>query len=312
MRRAASRRGCGRRSRRAAPCPRPKRHSARATSMSDLASTISMLSSVEAKSGQPAAISRSSPLSSNASIAAPTPYQPGSITRACAQLNTQGIARRSSIASDFLRLAGREPILRPGDLGDRRRLAEEAAEAVGPVDQSAIGLERRRRELVHRRGEALGIGGGELLGLEAGEQSRRGHRLEIGHRARPRAVFGGDHFALLGDADAALHRARRLGEDRREARSAAAPDRAAAAVEQLHRRDRPFRTPASAQSSRARAARSRSDSRRPCSNRNSRSSLPDGRAPAAIAATSGRLEPGFHDRRRAFEIGDRLEQAGSP
>ena len=43
---------------------------------------------------------------------APTPYQPGSITRACAQLNTQGMARRSSIRSDLVRLAGREPILR--------------------------------------------------------------------------------------------------------------------------------------------------------------------------------------------------------
>ena len=72
-----------------------------------------MFASVEAKSGQALAISRNSPLSSNASIAAPTPYQPGSITRACAQLNTQGIARRSSIASDFLRDAGREPILSP-------------------------------------------------------------------------------------------------------------------------------------------------------------------------------------------------------
>jgi len=43
----------------------------------------------------------------------PAPYQPGSITRACAQLNTQGMARRSSIRSDLVRLAGREPILSP-------------------------------------------------------------------------------------------------------------------------------------------------------------------------------------------------------
>ena len=43
----------------------------------------------------------------------PTPYQPGSMIRACDQQKTQGIARRSSIRSDFVRLAGREPILSP-------------------------------------------------------------------------------------------------------------------------------------------------------------------------------------------------------
>ena len=32
------------------------------------------------------------------------------MTRACAQLNTQGMARRSSMRSDFVRDAGREPI----------------------------------------------------------------------------------------------------------------------------------------------------------------------------------------------------------
>ena len=80
--------------------------------MSDLAITCSILSSVAAKNGQACAISRNNALSANPVSAWPTPYQPGSITRACAQLNTQGIARRSSIASDFLRLAGRLPILR--------------------------------------------------------------------------------------------------------------------------------------------------------------------------------------------------------
>ena len=45
------------------------------------------------------------------SIALPKPYQPGSIRRHCAQLNTQGIARRSSIARVFLREAGRLPML---------------------------------------------------------------------------------------------------------------------------------------------------------------------------------------------------------
>ena len=38
-----------------------------------------------------------------ASTALPKPYQPGSISRHCAQLNTQWIARKSSISRVFLR-----------------------------------------------------------------------------------------------------------------------------------------------------------------------------------------------------------------
>ena len=45
-----------------------------------------------------------------ASTALPKPYQPGSISRHCAQLNTQGMARRSSISRVFLREAGRLPM----------------------------------------------------------------------------------------------------------------------------------------------------------------------------------------------------------
>ena len=44
------------------------------------------------------------------STALPKPYQPGSISRHCAQLNTQGMARRSSISRVFLRDAGRLPM----------------------------------------------------------------------------------------------------------------------------------------------------------------------------------------------------------
>ena len=48
-------------------------------------------------------------------------------------------------------------------------------------------------------------------------------------------VLGGNDFALLGQADLPVHRARRLREDRLVARPAAAPDRAAAAVEESQR-----------------------------------------------------------------------------
>src|SRR5882724_13275527 len=78
--------------------------------MSDFDSTISRLSTVERKNGHVSNISRSSPVSAERS-ACPTPYQPGNMARACAQLNTHGIARRSSMRCEFVRDAGREPIL---------------------------------------------------------------------------------------------------------------------------------------------------------------------------------------------------------
>jgi len=48
---------------------------------------------------------------SHASIAVPTPYQPGSMIRHCDHENTHGIARRSSMRVDFVRDAGRLPML---------------------------------------------------------------------------------------------------------------------------------------------------------------------------------------------------------
>ena len=56
------------------------------------------------------AAGRPSPPSSHASTAEPNPYQPGSIRRHWAQENTQGIARKVSIARDLLRDAGRLPM----------------------------------------------------------------------------------------------------------------------------------------------------------------------------------------------------------
>ena len=45
-----------------------------------------------------------------ACTAAPKPYQPGSVRRHWPQLKPQGMARRSSMRSLGLRLAGREPM----------------------------------------------------------------------------------------------------------------------------------------------------------------------------------------------------------
>src|SRR5277367_6267556 len=77
--------------------------------ISDFDSTISRLSTVARKKGHASSISLSNPPSAPLS-ACPTPYHPGNITRACAQLKTQGIARKSSMRCELERDAGREPI----------------------------------------------------------------------------------------------------------------------------------------------------------------------------------------------------------
>ena len=68
------------------------------------------------KNGQDFSMRRSVPgrpdaLRQITSTAEPKPYQPGSIRRHCAQLKTQGMARRSSMRSEALREAGRLPML---------------------------------------------------------------------------------------------------------------------------------------------------------------------------------------------------------
>ena len=130
--------------------------------------------------------------------------------------------------------------LQAGDLGDRGHLAEEGAEAFRAIDEVAIGVERGVGQPVHRRGEGRVLGVGQPLGLEAGEQGGGRHRFEVRHGGVAGAVFARDHLALLGDADAALDRARWLRADRREGGAAAAPDRPAAAVEELHADSRRF------------------------------------------------------------------------
>ena len=78
-----------------------------------------MFDSTLRKNGQRACISaqeravavRRAASASHASTAEPKPYQPGSISRHWPQLNTHGIARRSSMRVDAVRDAGRLPML---------------------------------------------------------------------------------------------------------------------------------------------------------------------------------------------------------
>ena len=80
---------------------------------------------------------------SQALTAVPKPYQPGSISRHCAQLNTQGIARRSSMRVELLARGRTAADVELGDLADHRRLPEVALEARRLVDEVAIGRDRR-------------------------------------------------------------------------------------------------------------------------------------------------------------------------
>ena len=66
-------------------------------------------------------------------------------------------------------------------------------------------------------------------------QGRGDDQLELAAADLRIGVFRGDDLALLGHADLAVHRARRLRQDRVIGRSAAAPDRSAAPVEEAHR-----------------------------------------------------------------------------
>ncbi len=67
---------------------------------------------------------------------------------------------------------------------------------------------------------------------QAGFEGRGGQNFQIVAADFGVGIFAGDDFALLGDADLAVHRAARLRNDGVIARPAAAADRAAAAVEQ--------------------------------------------------------------------------------
>ena len=163
--------------------------------------------------------------------AEPKPNQPGSISRHCAHENTQGIARRSSIAWRLLARGGARADVEGRDLGDDGRgpeIAHETHRSRRPGrDRPCKPLptippsHREKRDRAPRFRPAT-----------ASPRASPSERLEIAPADLGIGIFARDDFALLGDADLALHRAARLGEDRVVARAAAAADRAAAAVEQ--------------------------------------------------------------------------------
>ena len=103
------------------------------------------------------------------------------------------------------------------------------------IDHSAIGGKGRGGEFFHR-GKELGARRVVLVGQQRGFERGGGEDLEVAPAEFRVGVFRGDHLALFGDADLALHRALRLRQDGLVVRAAAAADRTAATVEDVYKR----------------------------------------------------------------------------
>ena len=206
----------------------------------DLASTISRLETTERKNGE-AACRRASVASRvrrrRRRGAEPKPYQPGSMTRACDQENTQGMARRSSMRLEAVREAGRLPIFRSAISRQRGRLAEIVLE-VRASRRPGRGRRRRPRALM---AASTSANSPSAASASWAKSASRAAAAMVSRLIRPPSgwpYLRRHHLALFGDADAAAHRAGRLGLDGLEAGAAAAADRAAAAVEEAHGRRR--------------------------------------------------------------------------
>ena len=102
--------------------------------------------------------------------------------------------------------------------------------------RGSAGARRRRRDSAARRAASRSmrapLGGRRLRRRERRVERRRRVDLQRAHGDVDQAELRLDHLALLGDAQAAVDRARRLRPDREVGRPAAAADTAAAAVEQ--------------------------------------------------------------------------------
>src|SRR5713101_6816107 len=117
------------------------------------------------------------------------------------------------------------------DLADDGRLPKIALEASGFVHQAPIGSMGMGGKLLH--GRQVLIVGCRLVGLQQRRLQRRSDQgLEVTPAHLRVGIFGGDHLALLGDADRALYGSARLGADSLITWTAATADRPTAPVEQ--------------------------------------------------------------------------------
>ncbi len=131
----------------------------------------------------------------------------------------------------FLARGGARADVEARDLGDDGRGPEIAHEAIGFVDKAAIGLVGGKRQFLHGLQKSW-VGRGALVLQQRGFERRRGERLQIASPDLGVRVFARYDLTLFGDADLPLHRAARLRQDRVVAWTAAAPDRAAAPMEE--------------------------------------------------------------------------------
>ncbi len=250
-----------------------------------LASTMSRFDSIARKNGQrcvhrPQLVQRAlRRSSSHCDTAPPKPYQPGSIARHWLQLNTHGMARRSSSRCEGLREGGPAADVEARDLGDRRRRAEVVHEARRAARGRGSGssASAESSSMISARRPSPSAGARREARLERG----RHQDLEVAPPVLRVGVLARDDLALLGEAQRAVHAARRLRQHRLVARPAAAAHRAAAAVEEAQPHAVRCGTPARAAWSPCTAPSSRRRSRRPCCCRSSRASLPARRRAAA-------------------------------
>jgi hypothetical protein len=184
-----------------------------------LASTMSMLDSsacgrtaiAGTSSAAAPACSLRSPAARKASTAEPKPNQPGSVSRHWPQLKLQGTARRSSMFCGGLARRRARADVQFGDLADRRGAEEVVGEAGRLVHQ------RRGRPSCSPATAPRPPAGRPWARLgrlqQRGLQRGRHQRLQVAPADLGVGVLGGDHLALLGQADLAAHGARRLRQD---------------------------------------------------------------------------------------------------
>ena len=166
--------------------------------------------------------------------ARPAPNQPGTIWRDWFHANTHGIARRSSIV--FMPDAPRRarPERQRADLLDGRRLREVLGEA-RVADERAVRLEAHVGRARERRLVLGQLLVGRVVRDERRAQNAARRQLEVAHGDLGQEVLPPEHLALLGQLEATLDRPRRQALDGALRGPAAAPDRAAAPVEDRER-----------------------------------------------------------------------------
>ena len=180
------------------------------------------------------------PRSVTASSAVPSPYQPGRFARAWDQAKTHGIARSDSMSGASSAAAPARPAATPAASRGRGRAIRSMGVAA-PKNAANARCSTSARYAVREMAVSSVIVAVPVAAACAVSRSCSGvearsaaavtcSRWRCGDRDV--GVVGRDDLALLGELEAAVHRPRRLGEDRAVGRPAAAPDGAATTMEQ--------------------------------------------------------------------------------